>query len=253
MCTTPCPKHTKVLCVLAGDDTAHNAFALAAVGYPTAVAALPTAVAKKARTVNGAPTPNANTLKAPAAREAKVLKECSPAMVVANMLMALVAREAKALKECSPAMADFVALADAEVVAKPAPVLQAPGPFHPTGVVVEIVGMEMDDWGFSCEEHRNCDEVMGKDVVVCLRKVQIQVEGREETAIAAYWVMDGVDCCHVGFLQRHMVKQAARFNGALAQVTHVFNMDQICCDTAERRAFHKNKGCCRAAIIAWYK
>jgi hypothetical protein len=254
MCATPRPKHTKVLGALSGDDATHNAFARAAVGYPTAVAAFPIAVAKKAGTVNGAPAPVVgNTLKAPVAREVKVSKECSPAMAVANMLMAPVAREAKASKECSPAMANFVAPADAEVVGKPMPVLQAPGPFCPTAVVVEIVGTEMDDRGRSCEEHGNCGEVMGKDVVVHLWKVQIQVEGREETAIAAYWVTDDVDRCHVGFLQRHMVKQAACFDGALAQVTRVLNADLTCCNTVEHRAFHKNKGCCRAATITWYK
>jgi hypothetical protein len=132
-------------------------------------------------------------------------------------------------------------------------VLQAPGPFHPTGVVVEIAGTEMDDQGCSCEEHRNRGEMMGKDVVVHLWKVHIQVEGQEEMAITAYWVTDGVDCCRVGFLQHHMVKQAARFDGVLAQVIRVFNADPTCCDTVECRAFHKNKGCCRAAITAWYK
>jgi hypothetical protein len=94
---------------------------------------------------------------------------------------------------------------------------------------------------------------MGEDMVVRLWKVQIQVEGREETAITAYWVTDSVKCCCVGFLQGHMVKQAARFDGALSQVTCVFNADPTCCNTAERHAFHKNKGCCCAAIIAWYK
>jgi hypothetical protein len=58
-------------------------------------------------------------------------------------------------------------------------------------------------------------------VVVRLRKVQIQVAGREETAIAAYWVTDGVDCCHVQFLPHHMVKQDGRCDGALAQATRV--------------------------------
>jgi hypothetical protein len=173
MCTTPHPKCTKVLGALAGDDAAHNAFAQGAIGYPTAVAAFPTAVVKKAGTVDGAPAPVANTSKALAAREAKASKECSPATAGANMLMAPVAREAKASKECSPAMADFFVPADAEVVAEPAPVPQAPGPFHPTGVVVEIAGTEMDDRGRSCEEHRNCGEVMGEDVAVRLRKVQI--------------------------------------------------------------------------------
>jgi hypothetical protein len=251
MCATPHPKHTKVLGTLAGDDAAHTAFAWAAVGYPTAVAAFPTVVAKKAGTVNGAPAMVANTSNAPAVREAKVSKECSPATAVANTLKAPVAREVKAPKECSPMMADFVTPAD--VVAAPAPVMKVPGPFHPTSVVVEIVGTEMDDRGHSCEEHSNCGEVMAKDMVVQMRKVQIQVEGREGTAISAYWVTDGIDHCRVGFLQRHMVKQAACFDGALAQVTRVFNADPTCCDTAERRGFHKNKGCCRAAIITWYK
>jgi hypothetical protein len=167
------------------------------------------------------------------------------------MLKAPVGREVKALKDCSQAMADF--FVPAEVVAAPAPVMKATGPFHPTGVVVEIIGTEMDDRGRSCEEHSNCGEVMAEDVVVCLWKVQIQVEGQEEMAIAPYWVTDGVNHCHVGFLQRHMVKQAARFDGALAQVTRVFNADPTSCDTAERHPFHKNKGCCCAAIFAWYQ
>ncbi len=193
MCATPCPKHTKVLGTLTGDDAAHTAFAQAA--------ALPTVVAKKARTVDGASAPVANTSKAPAARETKASKECSPALVVANTFMAPVAREAKASKECSPLMADVAG--PTEVAAAPAPVTTAPGPFHPTGVVVEIIGTEVGDQGCSCEEHSNCGEVMAKDGVVRLWKVQIQADGQEEAAIATYWVMDGVDCCRVGFLQCH--------------------------------------------------
>jgi hypothetical protein len=45
------------------------------------------------------------------------------------------------------------------VDASSAPVVQATanGPFHLTGVVVEIVGTEMSDQGCSCEEHlTNC-------------------------------------------------------------------------------------------------
>jgi hypothetical protein len=130
----------------------------------------------------------------------------------------------------------------AEVIAAPAPVENVPGPFHPTSVVVEIVATEVGDRGCSYEEYSKCGEVMAEDVVVHLWKVQIQVEGWEETAIAAYWVMDGINCCHVGFLQRHMVRQVAHYHGALAQVTRVFSNDPTCCNTAERRAFHKNKG-----------
>jgi hypothetical protein len=182
-----------------------------------AVAALPAAVGKKAGTVDGAPTP-----------------------------------VAKASKECSPATADIAA--PAKVVAAPAPVTKAPGSFHLTGVLVEIVGTEVGDRGRSFEEHpNNCGKVLAEDVVVHLRKVQIQVEGREETAIAAYWVKNGVNCCSVGFLPCHMVKQVGRYDRALAQVTCVFNADPTCCDTVACRVFHKNQGCCQVAIIAWYK
>jgi hypothetical protein len=54
-----------------------------------------------------------------------------------------------------------------------------------------------------------------------LWKVQVMVEGQKETATAAIWVTNGIDCCHVGFLQCHMVKHAKRWDGALAQMTKV--------------------------------
>ncbi len=93
--------------------------------------------------------------------------------------------------------------------------------------------------------------MLAGNVVVRLRKVQIVVDGHKETAVAAYWVSDGIDCCHVGFLPCHMVKHAVHYNGVLAQVTHVFSDDSTCSDSVERPMFHKNKGCCLAAIIAW--
>jgi hypothetical protein len=64
---------------------------------------------------------------------------------------------------------------------------------HPPGIVVEIVGTEMGCQGRSCDEHAVCSAVLEKDMVVCLRKVQVLVEGHEETAIACYWVTDGIE------------------------------------------------------------
>jgi hypothetical protein len=77
------------------------------------------------------------------------------------------------------------------------------------------------------------------------------VERKEETAIAAMWINDGIDRCCVGFLPGHMVKHAAQYDRAVAQVTHVFSGNADVCDSAEHRMFHKNHGCCLAAIIAW--
>ncbi len=220
MSTTPSLNCKNVLGALAGDEAANAAFSRAAIGALAAVAAFPAAVAKKDWTFAGAPVPVANAVAAlPAAVGKKAgTVDGAPALV------------AKASKECSLAKADVAA--PTEVAAVPTPVMMVPGPFHPTGVVVEIIGTEVGDRGRSCKEHAgNCSQVMAKDMVVHLWKVQIQLEGREETAIAAYWVTHGIDCCHVGFLPCHMVRQAARYDGALVQVTHVFSNDSTCCDT----------------------
>jgi hypothetical protein len=123
--------------------------------------------------------------------------------------------------------------------------------FHPPGIVVEIVGTEAGDRGRTCKEHTvNCGEVLEEDVVVRLWKVQVEADGREEMAIAAVWLTDGIGCCHVGFLKHHMVQHATGFDGALAQVTHVFSSDSGSCDSAEHRMYHHNRGCCLATIIS---
>jgi hypothetical protein len=87
-------------------------------------------------------------------------------------------------------------------------------------------------------------------MVVRLWKVQVLVEGCEETAIACIWVTDGVDRCRVGFLMRHMVKHAMRYDGALTQVTRVFSGDETECSREERRMYHAKRGYCEATIIS---
>ena len=121
---------------------------------------------------------------------------------------------------------------------------------HPPGIVVYIVGTLMSENGRSCEDHAVCGSMLEEGMVVRLRKVQVLVEGHEETAIACIWVTDGVDRCRVGFLMRHMVKQAVRYDGALAQVTRVFSGDKTKCNREERRMFHVKRGYCKATIIS---
>jgi hypothetical protein len=70
-------------------------------------------------------------------------------------------------------------------------------------------------------------------MVVRLRKLQLMVEGKEETVIAAIRVTNGVDCCHVGFVPRHILKHAVQYNGALTQVTCVLSDDAETCDSVE--------------------
>ena len=120
---------------------------------------------------------------------------------------------------------------------------------YPDPIVIGIVGLEAKDRGRHCEEHDVCGVVVQEDVVVRLRKVQVLVDGKEETAIAAYWITDGMERCRVGFLQRHMVMHAARYDGALAQVTSVLGGDNSF-DKGERKLFHHNKGFCYATSIS---
>ena len=82
---------------------------------------------------------------------------------------------------------------------------------HPSPEVVQIVGIEADNRGRSREEHAYCGEVLQEDVVVRLWRVLVVIDGKEETAIAAVWVTDGMERCRVGFLQRHLVKHAQRY------------------------------------------
>ncbi len=76
---------------------------------------------------------------------------------------------------------------------------------HPSGITVKIVGIEKGDRGRSCKEHDVCWMVVKEDTLLCLRKEQILVDEQEETAIACYWVTDGIDRCRIGILKRHMV------------------------------------------------
>ncbi len=116
--------------------------------------------------------------------------------------------------------------------------------------LVEIVGLQMSCRGHSCEEHELCgDEVLKEDIVVCLRTVQLVVDGKEEKAIAVIWVTEGMDRCRVGFLPGHIARHAARYNGALAQVTHVFNGNPADCGSSECRAYHIHHGFTEAVII----
>ena len=70
----------------------------------------------------------------------------------------------------------------------------------------------------------------------------------EETAIAVYLVSDGIDQCRVGFLQRHMLKYGRQYGGVLAQVTEVYCADSE--SPMKRKKYHRNRGCCLAAIIS---
>lgn len=71
-------------------------------------------------------------------------------------------------------------------------------------------------------------------------------KGREETAIAVYWVTDGMDRCRVGFLPRHCIRHAQDFDGKVAQVVEFLQHSD---NKRARERSYRNCGMCMASII----
>ena len=119
-------------------------------------------------------------------------------------------------------------------------------PYHPSGILIDIVGINASDKGRSCEEHANCGSVLKIDTLVRFRSVQIWCNGQEETALAVYWVTDGIDRCRVGFLPCHLLKHQAAYNGKLAQVVEFVAESN---SPADRAKSHRCYGLCRAVLV----
>ena len=88
---------------------------------------------------------------------------------------------------------------------------------------------------------------MAVNTVVWFRAVQLLGDqGKEETAITAYWVTDGINRCRVGFLPRDCVKHKSDFDGKLSQVTDFLSKSNR---AADRKKSHRNRGVACTVII----
>ena len=120
--------------------------------------------------------------------------------------------------------------------------------YHPHGDTVEIVGVNCPTNERSCEEHRICGEVVIEDVVLRLRKVQVQINQQEQSAIAAFWVSDGIDRCRIGYLPKACVKNWRQYDGALVQVIEVYSAESD--SPTKCQKFHRNHGLAIAVVIS---
>jgi hypothetical protein len=117
---------------------------------------------------------------------------------------------------------------------------------HPTGLTVEVVGIETSTNGRSCHMHDVCGSLIEEDTVLRIRKVQIvNVFGKEETVLTVYHVSDGIDQCHVGC---HFVLHALTFDGALAHMTEVYSITSD--SPINQKKCRHNMGCCLASLIS---
>lgn len=99
-----------------------------------------------------------------------------------------------------------------------------------SGITVEIVGIEAGTEASSnvrsCKEHDVFGPILTEDVVMRLRKVQVDNgKGMEKTAIVAYLFSDRINWCRVGFLQTLLIKHCEHYDGALVHITEVYSAD----------------------------
>ncbi len=153
----------------------------------------------------------------------------------------------------SPAPTAVLAVVASLAPAKPATKCR---PTHPSGLVLDILGIAMSNRGHPCKEHMVCcGDVVEEDIVVRLHKERILVPNfltgngkmREETAITVNWVTDGIDRCPVGFLPRAFTLDDVIYNGILFQATEVFGKNDPSC--AIRDKWNTNKGFARVISL----
>ena len=56
------------------------------------------------------------------------------------------------------------------------------------------------------------------NIVIRLWRLQVILEGKEESTISPFWVTNGVDCCLVRFLWWHLVPYWKEYQGSLAHI-----------------------------------
>ena len=79
-------------------------------------------------------------------------------------------------------------------------------------------------------------------------KVQVLINQQEQSAIAAFWVSDGIDHCHVGYLPKAYVKNWKQYDGVLVQVVEVYSGDSD--SPMKHQKFHRNDGLAVGVIIS---
>ena len=71
---------------------------------------------------------------------------------------------------------------------------------------------------------------------------------QEQSAIAAFWVSNGIDHCRIGYLPKAYVKNWKQYDGDLVQVVEVYSGDSD--SPTKHQKFHRNHGLAVAVIIS---
>ena len=74
------------------------------------------------------------------------------------------------------------------------------------------------------------------------------IDGKEESAIAAFWVSDGISRCRVGYLPKFHVTHWKSLQGALAQITEIYTEDSK--SPTKQQKHYRNSACAIGALIS---
>ncbi len=105
---------------------------------------------------------------------------------------------------------------------------------------VEIVGLLEANNNRACEQHKVCGQTVVKGSLLNLKPcVIVNESGRNEYAISANIMLDGIETCTVGFVAREFHPFRARYEHKLVQV-----IELLCesTNTEHRRRSYVNRG-----------
>jgi hypothetical protein len=102
---------------------------------------------------------------------------------------------------------------------------------------VDIVGLEKDTNGRSCNQHDICGRSVVIGDVLVLTKTIVTIDGKAEGAVSAQQVRNGEIGCRVGFVSKAMIARAVE--GLLVQVIELYSQSQ---SRQDRNRSHRNGG-----------
>jgi hypothetical protein len=104
----------------------------------------------------------------------------------------------------------------------------------------EIVGLYKESNGRSCERHRVCGEVVKIGDILRMKQCVTEYNGKTKEAIKFVSIVNGYECCTVGFLPQYLVSRATAegCNNRFVEVLKLYNKST---NTFERRKSHNSK------------
>jgi hypothetical protein len=113
---------------------------------------------------------------------------------------------------------------------------------------VHIVGTMSPEQERSCPCHLfSCGLHLRPGDWVVFHLISLASKGLDEQAIEVRWVVNGLEMCCMGFLQRSYIPLFHRYIDEVEQVREVWDSSDE--SPTKRRFVHHNVGCCVAGIV----